>query len=167
MARAELAGIQQAAHQCLVLFDGNTLVPPEFVERLLQIMADHHADVVEWHGGLMALSKSTIDRFGSFSPQYLWTLEYFVRVQARGGTVVRLNGCHVRLKPSPLRRNVRYGLEYADLAAEYDLAPFFRIGTKSGWVPDSVATVGVAIGHARHRRLIRSLARLPGYLEDL
>jgi cellulose synthase/poly-beta-1,6-N-acetylglucosamine synthase-like glycosyltransferase len=163
-AQAVLAGIRKAAGEQVILFDGNTLVPRDFVERLLNAMADRHADVVEWHGGLMALSKSTLDRFGPFSRRYLWTLEFFLRVQASGGTVVRLNGPHVRLRPSPLRRNLRYGLDYADLAREYDLAPYFRIGTKSGFVPDVVATVGVTMGYVRQRRLLESLARVRGFL---
>jgi len=115
----------------------------------------------------MALSKSTLDRFGPFSRRSLWTLEYFLRVQARGGIVVRLNGPHVRLRRSPLRRNLRYGLDYADLACAYDLAPYFRIGTKSGFAPDVVATVGVTLGHVRQGRLLRSLARVPRLLQAL
>ena len=160
------AGIRAADGTHLVLFDGNTLVPREYVETVLQVLARTSADLVEWHGGMMGFPRSTLDRFGPFSARYLWTLEYFLRIQARGGTVVRLDGPHTRLTPSPLARNLRYGLDYADLAVVYPIPPYFRIGTKSGWVPDSVALLGAVLGHARHHRLARSVAQAGRYLRS-
>lgn len=161
---ANLAGIREALHEDVVLFDGNTWIPRDFVERIHTVKRERGADLVEWHGGMMALSKSTLIRFGPFSERHLWTLEYILRVQAAGGVVVRLDGPHVRLRPSPLDRNLRYGLDYADLAAEYGLAPFFRIGTKSGLTQDVMATMGVTVGHLRRRRLLQSLRELPRHL---
>src|SRR3990172_294592 len=127
MASAVVAGASVASHPTLVLFDGNTLVPPDYVERLAMTAERTDADLVEWHGGMMLLSKRTFERYGPPSRIHLWTLEYFLRVTSAGGSVVRLNGPHERLKRSPIRRNIRYGLDYADLSARYDLAPFFRI----------------------------------------
>lgn len=161
-----LAGVHRASHELLVLFDGNTLVPPGYVERLDRTLVERSADLVEWHGGMMALRKATLDRFGPFSTRYLWTLEYFLRVHTLGGTVVRLDGPHVRLKPSPISRSLRYGMDYADLSEIYGLAPYFRMGTKSGWVPDLAAFIGAALEHARCGRLLSSLRRTIAYLPN-
>jgi hypothetical protein len=151
----------------LVLFDGNTLVPPDYVERLLGVLVAQGADLVEWHGGMMALRKGTLERFGALSTRYLWTLEYFLRVQQRGGVVVRLDGPHTRLKGSPLSRSFRYGLDYADLSRQYGLPPYFRVGTKSGWVPDLFAIAGTVAGHARNGQLLPSMTRTAGLLRGL
>jgi len=161
-ATAILAGVSDASNEILVLFDGNTIVPSNYVQTLVEESDRTDADLVEWHGGMMLLSKSTLHRFGPFSSLHLWTLEYFLRVEAKGGKVVRLDGPHKRLKRSPLRRNLRYGLDYAELSARYPIAPFFRIGTKSGWLPDFVAFGGAVFGHLlRHRirEALRDLSR--------
>lgn len=160
-AAAVRAGLEQSTHDWFVLFDGNTLVPEDYVERLLKSHNESLADVIEWHGGLMFLTRDTLNRYGQFSGLYLWTLEYFLRVVANGGTVLHLNGPFDRLRPSPLRRNLRYGVEYADLSARYRLTPFFRIGTKSGWLPDIVAILGAIVGHRRRGRLGLALKSLP------
>ena len=162
-ASSVMAGVRRSRHDLLVLFDGNTLVPARYVGELLRVLGDRTADVVEWHGGMMALRKTALERFGGFSTRYLWTLEYFLRVRELGGTVVRLKGDHVRLKPSPLARSLRYGLDYADLAERYGLPPYFRVGTKSGWAPDLAALAGAVVGHARHGRLLASMASLSAY----
>ncbi len=156
-AAAVLEGVRRASHEVLVLFDGNTVVPLDFVAKLLEIRERTRADVVEWHGGMMLLGKTTLRQYGPFSPMNLWTLEYFLRVESMGGRVVRLGGPHTRLKRSPLLRNVRYGLDYAVLSERYGLPPFFRIGTKSGWIPDVVAGIGTALGHASRGRLLSAL----------
>lgn len=161
MAAAILAGIPQASHEIIVLFDGNTLVPSDYVARLLDVFQRSHADLVEWHGGMMLLPRSTVDRYGAFSLMHLWTLEYFLRVESRGGRVLRLDGPHERLKRSPLGRNIRYGLDYAELSERYHLAPFFRIGTKSGLVPDLFAEFGTALGHLLRHRFLRAMMDLP------
>ncbi len=165
-ARAVMAGIGRASSETLVLFDGNTAVPEEFVEGLLRSLDATKADLVEWHGGMMALTKSTLARFGPFSALHLWTLEYFERIRTNQGIVVHLHGPFRRLKPSPLGRNLRYGLDYAELCARYDMPPFFRIGTKSGWLPDAFAAIGVVAGHARRGTLLSSLRRIPGYVRE-
>src|SRR3989442_5908456 len=126
------ARIDRAAHETIVLFDGNTLVPSDYVERLVATWHSTGADLVEWHGGLMLVTKSMLRRYGAFSTMALWTLEYFHRIKKSGGTVVPLKGPFVRLKPSPIRRNVQYGLDYAVLSERYGLAAFFRIGAKMG-----------------------------------
>lgn len=164
MARSLMAGVERSRHETLVLFDGNTLVPPVYVEEVLRAMRTRAADVVEWHGGMMALRKTALARFGGFSSRYLWTLEYFLRVRELGGTVVRLDGPHVRLKPSPIARNVRYGMDYAELAERYALAPYFRVGTKSGWVPDLAALAGAVVAYARKGQFTASLLRTTAYL---
>jgi glycosyltransferase involved in cell wall biosynthesis len=156
-AAAVLAAVPRASHEVLILFDGNTLVPTDFVAGLLEVYERTHADIVEWHGGMMLLTKSTVGRYGSFSRMYLWTLEYFLRVESMGGRVVRLGGPYTRLKRSPLSRNVRYGLDYSTLSERYNLSPFFRIGTKSGWVSDLFAALGTAVGHASRGRLVWAL----------
>lgn len=165
-ASALAAGVDRATHPLLVFFDGNTRVPPEYVATLLRTLDEREADLVEWHGGMMALPRATLVRFGAFSTRYLWTLEYFLRVEALSGRVVRLDGPYERLKPAPLARSLRYGLEYAELSEMYGKAPFFRVGTKSGWAPDTMAFMGVLLGHARRRRLVASLRRLGAYLDD-
>jgi glycosyltransferase involved in cell wall biosynthesis len=154
------AGIRQARFGTIVLFDANTLVPPNYVEELLRVLGSTNADLVEWHGGLMVLTKNTIARFGPPSSKALWTLELFLRVKAGGGKIVHLDGPYLRLKASPLHRNFRYGLDYADLSWQHGLAPFFRIGTKSGWVQDILGTAGVFAGHLRRRRLIPAVRKL-------
>jgi len=156
------AGIRQARFETIILFDGNTLVPPNYVEELLRVLVTTRADLVEWHGGLMALSKNTIARFGPPSSKSLWTLELFLRVKAGGGKVVHLDGPLLRLRASPLHRNFRYGLDYADLSWQHGLSPFFLIGTKSGWVQDILGTAGVLAGHLRRRRLIPAIRKLLG-----
>jgi len=166
-AAAIQAGVRNASHPSLVLFDGNTVVPPDFVERLLDVLISRNADLVEWHGGMMAVRKGTFVRFGDFSTRYLWTLEYFLRLQARGGVVVRLDGPHTRLKGSPLSRSFRYGMDYADLSRLYGLPPYFRIGTKSGWFPDFAALAGAVAGHARNGQLLASVARATDLLRGL
>lgn len=158
------AGIERARFGTIVLFDGNTLVPPTYLELLLREFAKTRADITEWHGGMMLLPKSTVEKFGPPSEKALWTLELFLRVKARGGIVVHLNGPFVRLKPSPLRRNFRYGLDYADLCWQYGLSPFFRVGTKSGLVQDMVATAGTLAAHMKSGRLIPAISKS---LEDL
>ena len=163
-ASAVMAGVAHARNEVIVLFDGNTLVPPEYVGRILAELTSRGADVVEWHGGLMALTKGTLRRFGSFSTRYLWTLEYFLRVDALGGTLVRLDGPHVRLKRSPLSRNLRYGSDYAELSERYGLAPYFRVGTKSGWIADFAALAGTVLGHVRRGRFLHSLPRAISYV---
>ena len=159
-AAAVLAGVREASHEIMVLFDGNTLVPPDYLARLTQVHEETHADLVEWHGGMMLLPRATLQRFGTPSMMHLWTLEYFLRIKSGGGRVVHLDGLHRRLKRSPLKRNVRYGLDYADLSERYHLAPFFRVGTKSGWIPDTFAIGGSVVGHLRAGRLRRSLMDL-------
>ncbi len=161
------AGIDRATNETIVLFDGNTLVPSDYVERLVATWHATGADLVEWHGGLMLVTKSTLRRYGAFSTMALWTLEYFHRVKKSGGTVVPLRGSFVRLKPSPMRRNVQYGLDYAVLSERYGLAPFFRIGAKSGLTPDVVATLGTILGYARYRRLLMALRRVPAALRRI
>jgi len=161
------AGIDRATNETIVLFDGNTLVPSDYVERLLATWHATGADLVEWHGGLMLVTKSTLRRYGAFSTMALWTLEYFHRVKKSGGTVVPLKGSFVRLKPSPIRRNVQYGLDYAVLSERYGLTPFFRIGAKSGLIPDTVATLGTILGYARYRRLLAALRRVPAGLRRI
>lgn len=156
-AGALMAGISKASHRLLVLFDGNTLVPPNYTARLLQVWEETGADLVEWHGGLMLFSRDTLRRFGSLSHDYLWTLEYFERIRSRGGRVERLDGDHVRLKPSPLPRNLRYGLDYARISQRYGLPPFFRIGHKSGVVPDLVAFTGATLGYLQQGSLRSAL----------
>jgi cellulose synthase/poly-beta-1,6-N-acetylglucosamine synthase-like glycosyltransferase len=165
-ASALIAGILEASHEILLLLDGNTVVPMDYAAKLLEAFEATRADVVEWHGGMMLLPRSTLDRYGPFSRMHLWTLEYFLRVESRGGRVVRLDGTHERLKRSPLRRNIRYGLDYSDLVERYGIAPFFRIGTKSGWVPDVFATIGTIVGHIKNRRLRRALRALPVAIHD-
>jgi len=161
MALAVEAGVAVAVEETVIVFDGNTLVPNNYVELLSETQQRTRADVVEWHGGMMLFPRATLDRFGRLSPMYLWTLDFFLRVRELGGTVVRLNGPHVRLRRSPLKRNVHYGLDYAALSERHHLAPFFRIGTKSGIIPDLVATVGTFVGHARRRQLGRAVLALP------
>ncbi|TLZ43934.1 MAG: glycosyltransferase family 2 protein [Methanobacteriota archaeon] len=165
-AAALAAGISETSHEILLLFDGNTLVPIDYAARLLEAFETTGADLVEWHGGMMLLPRSTLDRYGPFSRMHLWTLEYFLRVESRGGQVVRLNGPHKRLKRSPLGRNIRYGLDYSALVERYGIAPFFRIGTKSGWIPDLFAAIGTIVGHVKNRRLWRALQALPGAIRD-
>lgn len=152
-------GIDLAAHDLIVLFDGNTWVPGDFIERLAQTHANTSADVIEWHGGLMLVPRSTLDKFGPFSDISLWTLEYYLRVEAKGGRVVKMNGPFSRLRPSSLSANLRYGLDYAELSYQHSLYPFFRVGTKSGWVQDVVGTMGVALGHLRRRRLASAIGK--------
>ena len=161
------AGIDRATNETIVLFDGNTLVPADYVERLVATWRSTGADLVEWHGGLMLVTKSMLRRYGAFSTMALWTLEYFHRIKKSGGTVVPLKGPFIRLKPSPIRRNVLYGLDYAVLSERYGLAPFFRIGTKSGLIPDAVATLGTIFGYVRHRRLLAALGRVPAGLRRI
>ena len=161
------AGINRATNETIVLFDGNTLVPSDYVERLVATWRATGADLVEWHGGLMLVTKSMLRRYGAFSTMALWTLEYFHRIKKSGGTVVPLKGPFVRLKPSPIRRNVQYGLDYAVLSERYGLASFFRIGAKSGLIPDTVATVGTILGHARHHRLLAALRKVPADLRRI
>jgi cellulose synthase/poly-beta-1,6-N-acetylglucosamine synthase-like glycosyltransferase len=165
-ASALAAGISEASYEILLLFDGNTLVPIDYAARLLATFETTRADLVEWHGGLMLVPRSTLERYGPFSRMHLWTLEYFLRVQSRGGRVVRLDGPHERLKRSPLGRNIRYGLDYSALVERYGIAPFFRIGTKSGWIPDMFATIGTITGHVKNRRLRRALRALPAAIRD-
>ncbi len=152
-------GIDLAAHEWIVLFDGNTWVPVDFIQKLAQTQATQSADVIEWHGGLMLIPRSTFDKFGPFSDMPLWTLEYFLRVKDQGGRVVKMNGPFTRLRPSPLSANFRYGLDYAELSSRHDLYPFFQVGTKSGWVQDIVATLGVALGHLRRRKLVSAIGQ--------
>jgi len=161
------AGIDRATNEVIVLFDGNTLVPSDYVEQLVATWHATGADLVEWHGGLMLVTKSTLRQYGAFSTMALWTLEYFYRVKKSGGTVVPLKGSFVRLKPSPIRRNVQYGLDYAVLSERYGLAPFFRIGAKSGLIPDTVATLGTILGYAQYRRLLAALRRVPAGLRRI
>jgi len=153
-------GLDRARYSTVVLFDGNTRVPPDYVEGLLRGYAATNADILEWHGGLMLLPKSTVERFGPPSGKALWTLELFLRIKAQGGKVVHLKGPFVRLRPSPLHRNFRYGIDYADLSWQYALPPFFRVGTKSGLVQDLVATMGALAGHVRTKRFIQAIKRL-------
>jgi len=153
------AGIAAASNPLLVLLDGNTVVPEDCVERLVGTLERERADLVEWHGGVMLVPRPTLGTFGPFSDMHLWTLEYFLRVEGMGGKVVRLRGSHRRLRRSPLTRNLRYGLDYADLSIRYGLAPFFRVGTKSGRLPDLVALGGAGLGHLRRRNLGRALRR--------
>ncbi len=166
-AEAVQAGCLQASNERFVLFDGNTLVPRDYTQRLVEAHVRTGADVVSWHGGLMLLTGSTLRRFGPFSNLYLWTLEYYLRVEAAGGRVENLRGPFVRLKPSPLGRNLRYGLEYADLSSRFEISPFFRIGNKSGWIQDAVAEMGALIGHLRRGRLRRSIRGLFASLEAM
>jgi len=161
------AGIDRATNETIVLFDGNTVVPSNYVERLVATWQSTGADLVEWHGGLMLVTKSTLRRYGAFSTMALWTLEFFHRIKKSGGTLVPLKGPFVRLKPSPIRRNVQYGLDYAVLSERYGLAPFFRIGTKSGLIPDTVATLGTIFGYVRYRRLLAALGRVPAGLRRI
>ena len=154
------AGIARARFETLILFDGNTEVPPTYVEDLLRVLRATNADLVEWHGGLMALSKDTVAKFGPPSSKSLWTLELFLRVKAAGGKVVHLDGPFLRLRASPLGRNFRYGLDYADLSWQHGLPPFFLPGTKSGWVQDILGTAGVVAGHLRNRRLAAAFRKL-------
>jgi len=160
-------GIERARFATIVLFDGNTLVPVNYVEELLRAYAATNADILEWHGGLMLLPKSTVERFGPPSTKALWTLELFLRVEARGGKVVRLRGGFARLKPSPLHRNFLYGIDYADLSWRYALSPFFRVGTKSGLVQDLVALGGATLGHVRSGHLANALSGLIRELRKL
>ena len=153
-------GLERARYSTVVLFDGNTRVPPDYVEGLLKGYAATNADILEWHGGLMLLPNRTIERFGPPTDRALWTLEFFLRVEARGGKVVHLKGPFLRLKPSPLHRNFRYGIDYAELSWQYALPPFFRVGTKSGLVQDIVAIAGTLAGHMRSHRLIDAIAGL-------
>ena len=153
-------GIERAHFAVVVLFDGNTRVPLNYVEELLRGYAATGPDILEWHGGLMLLPKSTVERFGPPSGKALWTLELFLRIKAQGGKVVHLKGPFVRLRPSPLHRNFRYGIDYADLSWQYALPPFFRVGTKSGLVQDLVATMGALAGHVRTKRFIEAIKRL-------
>lgn len=154
-------GASLASHDVLVLFDGNTLVPLDYVARMLEAFRATHPDLIEWHGGMMLIPRSTLDRYGKFSRMDLWTLEYFLRVESGGGRVVHLNGPFHRMKRSPLRRNIRYGLDYSELSERYHLAPFFRIGTKSGFLPDLFATAGALLGHIHRRQLRHALKKLP------
>src|SRR6266566_5375357 len=85
MSRAVRAGIGAARNDCFVVFDANTLVPSNYVSGLVTTLQTRSADVVEWHGGMLALTRSTLERFGPFSDLHLWTLEYFVRVKRLGG----------------------------------------------------------------------------------
>ncbi len=161
IAIAVMSGVAAASKETLVLFDGNSLVPASYVEVLEETLFRTQADLVEWHGGMMIFPRTTLERFGDFSPLHLWTLEFFLRMRERGGRLVQLDGPHVRLKPSPLRRNLRYGLDYAMLSERYKLAPFFRIGTKSGLLPDLFATFGAGVGHLLRGRLGRAVLDLP------
>src|SRR2546428_8513115 len=61
------AGIDRATNETIVLFDGNTLVPSNYVERLVATCQSTGADLVEWHGGLMLVTKSTLRRDGHLS----------------------------------------------------------------------------------------------------
>jgi len=151
------AGAERASNPLIVLFDGNTRIPSDYVERLVATWEDTRADVIEWHGGLMLVTKSALHRYGPISTMALWTLEYFLRVKSAGGRVIHLKGPFVRLKPSPIRRNFRYGLDYADLSVRFDLPPFFRIGTKSGVIQDVCAALGAVFGHARRHNLWAAL----------
>jgi len=166
-AAAIRAGCREATNENLILFDGNTIVPPDYTHRLVEVQDRSGADIVSWHGGLMLLTASVFERFGPLSDLYLWTLEYYLRVEAAGGRVVNLRGPFVRLKPSPLGRNIRYGLEYADLSARFGIPPFFRIGNKSGWIQDSVAEVGALMGHYRRGRVRRSFRDLFASIEAI
>src|SRR6266566_3532804 len=156
MSAAVLAGIHEATHEILVLFDGNTLVPRDYIAKLREVQERTKADLVEWHGGMMLFPRTTLGRYGTPSLMHLWTLEYFLRIESQGGQVVHLDGPYERLKRSPLKRNIRYGLDYAELSGRYNLAPLFRIGTKSGFAPDLFATCGVVIGHIRLHRFRRA-----------
>lgn len=160
------AGIERAHYERLVLLDANTWVPTGFLAQLEETYRGTQADLVEWHGGLMLLPKATLERYGRFSDTFLWTLEYFLRVRSQGGKIVHLRGPFTRLKPSPLPKNLRYGLEYAELSSRYGLAPFFRIGTKSGWIQDLVATAGAFLGHVQGRRLRIALRGLLRALQE-
>jgi glycosyltransferase involved in cell wall biosynthesis len=165
MAAACLAGIDASRWENVALFDGNTRIPSDCLATMTRVWTSIDPAVVEWHGGIMLLSKATLRRFGPFSRRHLWTLEYFLRVRASGGVVVHLDGAIERMKPSPLSRNVRYGLDYADLCVDYGLPGFFHIGSKSGWVPDIFAFMGTVAGHVRNRRLWTSIQRLPTHLQ--
>src|SRR5207244_12393662 len=77
-------GLERARYSTVVLFDGNTRVPPDYVEGLLKGYAATNADILEWHGGLMLLANRTIARCGPPTARALWTVEFFFRLAARG-----------------------------------------------------------------------------------
>src|SRR2546422_2841683 len=56
------AGIDLATNETIVLFDGNTVVPSNYVERLVATWQSTRADLVEWHGGAMLVTKSKLRR---------------------------------------------------------------------------------------------------------
>ena len=155
------AGLDLASHDVFVLFDGNTLVPHDYVARLEAEWLRSGADLIEWHGGLLLLTRQTLDRFGPPSDHALWTLEYFLRIRSLGGKIVVLDRPFLRLKPSPLGRNIQYGLDYAALSLRYGLAPFFAIGSKSGFLPDLFAALGAVLGYAKHGRLLQAIVQTP------
>src|SRR5207247_10278101 len=67
VAIAVMSGAAAASKDTLVLFDGNSLVPADYVEVLEETLSRTQADLVEWHGGMMILRRTTLERFGGFS----------------------------------------------------------------------------------------------------
>src|SRR2546428_5184017 len=79
------AGIDRATNETIVLFDGNTLVPSDYVERLVTTWHSTGADLVEWHGGLMLVTKSMLRRYCDFSTMAPRPLEDFHGLKKSGG----------------------------------------------------------------------------------
>src|SRR3989442_12947488 len=52
------AGINRATNETIVLFDGNTLVPSDYVERLVATWRATGADLVEWHAGRVPVTQT-------------------------------------------------------------------------------------------------------------
>src|SRR2546422_5714397 len=82
------AGIDRATNETIVLFDGNTLVPSNYVERLVATWESTGADLVEWHGGLTLVTKFTLRGDGDFFAVGVWSLEGFSLLQKYGGALV-------------------------------------------------------------------------------
>src|SRR3989442_15085738 len=78
------AGIDRATNETIVLFDGNTLVPSDYVERLVATWHSTGADLVEWHGGLMLVTKSMLRRYGRFPTNAARTLDELPRLKQTG-----------------------------------------------------------------------------------
>lgn len=104
-------GFSMAKNHIMIVISGNTIVPRDYLRTLLKSF--NGVDLVSWSKetkGLWCFSKETLSRFGYLKPMFNEDYEYIRRIRNAGGKVAILNGRHVDLKKTSLRRTFGYGV---------------------------------------------------------